>query len=430
MSKEQRESRIVRASVYDAFVQLGGLNEDGIVKQWMFGESAPHLTDRRGRNGVQFRERVSVMPIEERVYDEPEVDNGGGSRDGSHKSNLSSKLTAKLRSRSKSRTRKDGETSEGRDGRTTPTSHPKPPKGKRLFSRKPSSPPLPDTSTPADPLGIAHSMASTETVTTAASQGIPPRKSPSRALKALFRRDMSQDDESMNHTVDSQTRELEVDPRRKGEKRLSYAVPLSAFQSLRKREPPNLTPIVTVNTEKFISVSQSLPPSPFLLVTPEAWSDRKEDGLQTPATPYVLCSPVDESKLRKQLSSPIQSALSPAIPVSVSKTARGSSDDNGFVGFQSTTHLGSDLDKENVSINEGLSKDSHAPSPSRPDIPLRRISSLRARENPFPIRPIRPVPVSLTRDGIKAQNLRYSLDARASALHIHYNRYWDNHPSS
>ncbi|KAF9260382.1 hypothetical protein L218DRAFT_587460 [Marasmius fiardii PR-910] len=375
----------------------------------MFGEISPPLTE---RNGAHFRDRVLAPPIEERmVYDETEEENGGRSGNAPSKSSkISSKFAAKLRSRSKSRTRKDGEGSqEPGDGLTSPTSsHTKSPRGKRLFSRKPTSLPSPDNSAMPDyPSKGIHPMTSIEHRAVPGSLGAPPRLSPSKSLKSLFRKDVHQGNvvsrphDDLTFPTAAEVEGMTSDRKEEGPrpkdlkaaKRLSYAVPQSAFQSLQrvrqKPKPPDLT--VTINSRKTISASQSLPPSPFLLVTPDAWNDQKEDGLQPPPTPYVLCSPVDESELRKRLSSPIQSKLPPTIPVSVSKSVRDSSNDGELIIFQSTTQVENDMARKTASI-QVLSQNAPSSFTSRP---ATRRTSLRARESPFPIRPIRAVPVSL-----------------------------------
>ncbi|KAK1231058.1 hypothetical protein PQX77_005834 [Marasmius sp. AFHP31] len=316
MSTRRNSMTAVRASVYEAFVQLGGLNQDSIVKGWMFGEASP-TSERREEDSVPD------SPSEEWivVHDEIEEDEAHEGRSRSTKSKLSSKFSAlRSRSRSRSRPRKNGETSHQR----------------HLFSRKGISPP-PSTKT--------------ENVDLAKPSSTIPDTAPDNDSRQLTTAG-SQSSQSDRETLVA---------------------------------PSELPPITTSTRPQ----SPSPPPSSSLSVASRNWGDDQKKG-SFPATPYDSYSYVNHDKLSGQLLTARNLTVTPR--VSVSRR-------NEFTHPHSSTD-----DPGNVTPRASLEEPSSAmPVVLPPALPSRptneRRASLRARQHPFPTRPIRPVPVSLANRG-------------------------------
>ncbi|KAJ8075806.1 hypothetical protein PM082_021438 [Marasmius tenuissimus] len=353
MSTRRNSTTVVRASVYEAFVQLGGLNQDSIVKGWMFGEASPTSERREGNSRPDSPSELSsfdtTMPIratsppfhstssidsysntgEEWIVVDDEIEEDGAhvDRSRSTKSKLSSKLSAlRSRSRSRSRPRKNGESSHQR----------------HLFSKKDISPPL---------------STETENVDVAKPSSIFPDTAPSIDARQLA-------------TADSQS----IRPGRET---------LVAHSKL----PPMPTP-----TRR---QSPSPPPPSSLLVASRTWGGDQKKGSFS-ATPYDLHSYVNHDKhhdkLSEQLLTPRNSTVAPIVPVSRRDEfthPHSFTDESGNVTPRASLILEEPSPAMPVVLPPAL--------PSRP--PNERRASLRARQHPFPTRPIRPVPVSLANRG-------------------------------
>ncbi|KAF5338822.1 hypothetical protein D9758_012047 [Tetrapyrgos nigripes] len=131
----------------------------------------------------------------------------------------------------------------------------------------------------------------------------------------------------------------------------------------------------------------------------------------------------------------MKSTDSPVYPLSVSKTIRRSivldsmnhSDEN-LPLERDSNHLNSDTSRLNraVSVQGPPSAYNQARVTFADDVErragLRRSLSAtqRARDAPFPTRPVLPVPLSLSMHGPNARAVRLSLDARASVIRQRY----------
>uniref|UniRef100_A0A0W0GD75 Uncharacterized protein n=1 Tax=Moniliophthora roreri TaxID=221103 RepID=A0A0W0GD75_MONRR len=461
--KTTRNSTAVRESLLDVFTQLGGLKENSLLNQWMFetgeGASLPEpARDERGTKGLgqvnHGRNRTS--PVEERMfYDGREEENVAPVPRG-RLQNAKAKVSAKLlglRSRSKSKSRKQGtpdaEENTSVDSKpTTKSAHWASffDRG-RSHSRSEPTEPVPPSERPATPKNLPKDQPGTLAAKStrlvanpSASHSLFSHQHIEQTILLPIHAERSSPLVGDVHTTLLQAIEQErvenknaedIIAQGKNSKRKTSVLPHFPLQSIqfpvkatrrKNRHPPDLVPIVvkpSMDRDGHLAVSRSLPPSPFILVSPLPLG--YEDGVEV-TTPFIF-SPV--SVLPPQNNE--AEVSSPMYPVSISKTLRKSFLDDELqpapiVADTEPVINSNGMRMRRVSLpasHQAIEDTSFSSRPSRPG-PLRRSSSVRARESPFPTRPIRPLPVSLTMQGVNAGAVRLSLDARASVLRQRY----------
>ncbi|KAK7046002.1 hypothetical protein VNI00_006997 [Paramarasmius palmivorus] len=461
-----RNSAAVRQSVLDVFTQLGGLKENSLLSQWMFeeGEGAFNVGD-DGRD-VEEKEQekeiapdnsergMRMSPMEERMfYDRQEAEVMSPAPRG-RLQNVKAKLSAKfltLRSRSKSKSKKHGtHTPEERTSlesgsvTTTKSAHstfslPSRRKGPaiRTDNSNPITISLPDRdacsedSPQDDASTLPEPQRSRRADTALRGKGSIIRSKGNPTADTVVQRKMAGRDDA-DQTISNRN------------PKMPSLLPSHSAQSIhsprkptekKDRRPPDLAPIVVkpsvARREHRRMVSRSLPPSPFILVSPQPW-EHQDDGVEV-TTPFILSPAVNLPIQDKE-----DVETTPMIPVSISKTLRKSflHDElqpapfiaNGRAhGVDSSERRmrRATLQTTNPTTTmKGVSI--LAPSAPRP---LQRSSSLRGRESPFPTRPIRPLPLSLAIQGVDAAGIRLSLDARASVLRQRYQGRYETHLS-
>ncbi|KAF5338817.1 hypothetical protein D9758_012048 [Tetrapyrgos nigripes] len=118
-AQHSRDSNALRASVLDVFVQLGALQKNSLITEWMFEEEGGNggsSMDQRGRRDYGREEGrheygYDTESAEQRtIFEEPRMDDRvqsptSESETRKGRSKFSSKITAVFRSRSKSKTR-------------------------------------------------------------------------------------------------------------------------------------------------------------------------------------------------------------------------------------------------------------------------------------------------------------------------------------
>ncbi|KAF9058631.1 hypothetical protein BDP27DRAFT_1343235 [Rhodocollybia butyracea] len=366
-TRNQVRDSAIRASVLDAFVQLGALDRNNPITQWMFEDDESFAN-----NNMVLNEEDEVVESTIEFAEE----NRGRTEMKQDLPRSTFKQRFGIRFRSKSRTARK------REKRVdTPVDEPaalesKPKTRLGLFSSK--------SRVVADS-AVASVPRSDSTMT--------PKKSIRRAFGKKQRENVGYEDWEhvaapleISKPVVQERNAIELADTIQAEtvlsKRFSFAIPRA---SLKRRRPPSL--LIVAETTK--GISTSLPPSPFILVAPES-----DDSSAT--TPYVLCSPVEQPEIPS----------GPVYPISVSKTIRRS------VIMDNLDVPGPGL-RRSISLQELGS--------TSPSGGLARSMSRRGREVPFPTRPVLPLPLSLAVLG-DARNVRMSLDARASVLRQRYQR--------
>ncbi|KAF5353014.1 hypothetical protein D9757_012728 [Collybiopsis confluens] len=446
---------MIRASVLDAFVQLGAFDKNNPLTKWVFEENGDP-----GSNGFADMSNISMeLELEENT---PDRGRAYGSLESSMVATVgqptseSSTIKQKFgmfRSRSKSRVaRKHAKHSElavrdVEEQSLSPSVLRSKSRTRRLFSR----PKLADTtapstsnSTPASLSTSAHviSLSNGSESTIKKSGTVAQRK----GIRGVFSRRQWKNDEEVENYIDDAEGWTYVAPLTPGafvdegwpatvtaktdqsdggsstkitehsfyplSKRFSFAIPRttldSRFSAAKRRishRPPSL------QIESTPAISTSLPPSPFILVALE-----DTESAAGPDTPYVLFTPVERHI--EQSDGPSR----PVYPISVSKTIRRSMILDSFdvgngpklrrsISLQDARPISFVPDNIDAKIK-----------PSGPDVPrLGRTPSKRGRDAPFPPRPVLPLPLSISMLG-DARNVRLSMDARASVLHQRYRR--------
>ncbi|KAK7460658.1 hypothetical protein VKT23_009373 [Stygiomarasmius scandens] len=506
-----RDSNALRASVLDVFVQLGALQKNSLITQWMFEEEGGSGMEQRGRQQFPMQE-ARYGAEKEAVRTVPEVREADAQHTETRRGGRSkfSKITAVFRGRSKSKTRAGKaspippevppppslppsilrgdttstgyETDEGYNS-SSPSTPGKRSKSRRRgisvfpvksrpsessefssrpttpseFSSRPSrdrsravsptsdlSPPMPSISGGSSP-GTKMFVSRKKDITVTSPENrardeeweqFPPLTPGAFAPSVMIGLEAQTGrGKASNSSTGGKSEKQEAGTLLK---RLSFAIPRSNFQnpSKRKNRPPSLLPIM--NPPEQDVVSRSLPPSPFILVTPEIGA---AEFAGAPDTPYVLCTPVDDETSRARLSQPLRATDSPVYPLSVSKTLRRSlvldnlnhSDEHlPLERTLDSDHLNVDTSRLNRALSmQGPSSFSQArvtfadDGQRRPGLRRSLSATQRAREAPFPMRPVLPIPLSLSIHGPNARAVRLSMDARASVIRQRYRSGFD-----
>ncbi|KIK55630.1 hypothetical protein GYMLUDRAFT_99435 [Collybiopsis luxurians FD-317 M1] len=462
---------MIRASVLDVFVQLGAFDKNNPITEWMFDDDEAFASN--GLKGVNkpvetFSRAMGMESLDEDIADRgrsfgnSKVDAERKTHDSQTSGSTFKERFGIFRSRSKSRTARkrerrandsDPAVKDVQEQFISSSGSRSKSKTRRLFSSKSKAaePTVASPPTSIQPLTHPSYLSNNATEPTNPVGDAVPK----RSIRRAFSRKQRKHDEGLlsggkeilrdesegwtyvapltlgafveegwpaSEQPDFSDAGISSNTTQEGTlplpRAFSFAVPRTAldrrFSAAKRRvsrRPPSL------RIEETGPISTSLPPSPFILVAPE-----NDEYTREPGTPYVLLTPMEQHIEHITVPS------GPVYPISVSKTIRRSIMDSLDVadsGVQSGHALRRSVSLQDTRKVRFIPDESDItrsePSP-REGVPgLRRSSSKRGRDVPFPTRPVLPLPLSISMLG-DARNVRLSLDARASVLHQRYRR--------
>ncbi|KAJ6602625.1 hypothetical protein DFH09DRAFT_450193 [Mycena vulgaris] len=430
-----RDSNSIRASVYDVFLELGALDSNSRVADWIFTDPSDVLPDpdnivshdmvsRVPRESVRFVDDAQpVQPVRNEAIVDVERRNET-SRPPSSSRSFGLKFSPKrIRTPSKSKSTSSRATSPSGDGYETdegyasasPNSAKSKSRVRAVFSLQPGkSTPVPAETSPK-PLPslppIREKLNRTESSSSLAKAKSLFRKRPKSPFEGA-------DDELQQwHEVSalsprvfnpsaangvplappSSFRQIvapagdTADSAIPHPERLSFALPRTIFRSMsitKRRVTPRARPqSLTLVDETAPRLATSLPSSPFVLVT-EGEGSSATPG---PQTPFVFVSAIDNpTPLNSgRRFSDVTSMTAPIYPLSISRTLRRSMVLDRFEpSFPRLRSSSSYSSLQDALIASALSPYELYNQP----IP----SIQRGKESPFPARPVLPHPLSTT----------------------------------